>query len=628
MKIPFFGAIKKVISFLTEHPSLIFFSILAFLLTRYSITYGAGSDPRYTLIVTQSIIENGTIRLNEYKNDQIWGKTADFDADINILDYNGGYYNYFPVGPSILSIPFVLITKAIDWDMRVAQDNINAQRLLSSFSVIVILWLIYLITRLLLPHRDSLIITAVSLFGSTLISSLGVALWSLNYSLIFISMSIWLIVRYDLGKTYSVHPFLLGLLLFLAFFCRASSVAFILPLFLYLLYKGRRQLLLTAMSSGFLVIFFFLWSKYEFGTWLPIYYSFARLQEQRIPIWLSLAGHLISPSRGLFTFMPFLILFFPALFNLYHNRRPKPLIWLCLLWIFLQLFMASRAAIWWGGHSYGPRILTELMLAFILLTAIFWQQIRTQPFVRRKRYWITSYLILGATAIIIHSYQGLYNNRTAVWNSVITEHPTPPITSIYGDLFNWHIPQFLASNQMLCRLEEERTRSVLVKAPLLLPYPWDTPITYGPDKVTDLAVTARWLRGESDFLPTHQALFLGWEPIDNDRAPYRAAACDTLHILFTINTLPAENPIKLTIKTAAFGQQTAIFLLNEQPIGQLTFRQQPKLTSETGVLLLEPQYFQPGNINDLTILLPNASRARYNDPTLLSLAIESITFSP
>ncbi|NKQ35397.1 MAG: hypothetical protein HF973_07245 [Chloroflexi bacterium] len=421
--------------FVREYSPLLFLSIATFLLTRYSITYGAGSDPRYTLIVTQALIENGTIQLNAYQNDEIWGATAVFDTDPNILNIDGRFYNYFPAGPSLLSLPAILVTKAVGWDMRLPQDNVNAQRLLSSLTAVAMVWLVYGIARPYLPHRDSLVITAVSIFGSTLISALGVALWSINYSVIFIGLSLLLITRYDSGKSATVHPWLLGMLLFLAWFSRAAAAAFILPVFPYLLVTDWRQMVKTAVAAAIPFFLFLLWSKNEFGSWLPIYYSAARLQAARDPFWLALYGHLFSPSRGLFIFMPYFLLLIPGLWLLYRqklvhsprmNQFGNALLWLCLLWTGLHLAIASRAATWWGGDSFGPRILTELVLALTLLLILFWAEAR-ERLSRRRRQWVTAvYLLLGLTAAFIHSYQGLYNNSTAVWNTIIQTRPAPP----------------------------------------------------------------------------------------------------------------------------------------------------------------------------------------------------------
>jgi hypothetical protein len=139
----FFSAVPVII--------LLLLSLLVFLLSWHGLIYGAGSDPRYTLIVSQSILENGTIALDAYANDLIWGEPANFAENFNIVERNGRFYNYFPAGPSILSVPFVAMANWAGWDMRLAVDNIYAQRLLSSLSLVALLWLMAGIAHCFLP---------------------------------------------------------------------------------------------------------------------------------------------------------------------------------------------------------------------------------------------------------------------------------------------------------------------------------------------------------------------------------------------------------------------------------------------------------------------------------------------
>ncbi|NKQ37228.1 MAG: hypothetical protein HF973_16635, partial [Chloroflexi bacterium] len=208
------------------------------------------------------------------------------------------------------------------------------------------------------------------------------------------------------------------------------------------------------------------------------------------------------------------------------------------------------------------------------------------------------------------------------WNTIIQTRPAPPFTPPRGDLFNWRIPQFLASNKMLCRLEEERARAAIAQAPLLKPYQWGQPLAYGPDVVADVAVVSNWLYEDGD-LPRLTAVFLGWDPIDNDRAPHRALVCPAARIFFLADEV-SDGEYELVINTAAFGRQRAIFRLNEQPLGEWTFTQQPGLAGETTVLPIPAAALRPHAVNELAITLPDARRARYNDPARLSLAIEDL----
>lgn len=295
-----------------EHRAVILLSAIIYVMARYSVTYGAGTDPRYTLIVSQSILDHGTIQLDAYQGDAIWGKLANLESDPNIVTVKGRFYNYFPVGPSVLSLPFVALVRVAGWDMRLPQDNINAQRLLSAVTAVLALWLLYLTSLQYMDRASSLVVAGVMTLGSTLLSTLAVALWSSNFSVLFLGLALLLLARYDAGRSTTTHPWALGGLLFLAFFCRASAAAFILPTLLYLWWKQPRQVVLASICAAVPLALFLLWSRIEFTNWLPIYYSVARLQAERDPLSRALLGHLFSPSRGLLVYSPFLLLLIPG----------------------------------------------------------------------------------------------------------------------------------------------------------------------------------------------------------------------------------------------------------------------------------------------------------------------------
>jgi hypothetical protein len=606
--------------------SLLLLSLFLFFLSQRSLIYGAGSDPRYTLIVSQSILENGTIALDGYAGDLIWGEPANFAQNFNIIERNGRFYNYFPAGPSLLSVPFVAVARLVGWDMRQAADNINAQRLLSSLSLVALLWLMFGIARAFLPWQPSLLITAVSLFGSSLISTLGVALWSINFSVLAIACALLLLVRREMGLDETVHPVLLGICLFLAYFARAAAAAFILPLFIYLAYaswaasgvdrvRRLRELLGTAVTAALLLALFLLWSRLTFGSWLPIYYSVARLQVARSSVWTALLGVLFSSGRGLFIYAPGTILLLVGLRWLWR----QPLAWLCWGWISLHLLVLLRGTQWWGGDAFGPRILTELMLALFLLTLLGWQWLRQAKTARLRRGVAAAYLLLGLFGIWLHTVQGLFNDSTALWNAVASHEPVPPFTEPLGDLFSWQYPQFAANNQMLCRMAETRTRQIVTERSVLRPYQWGEPIVFG----VDTAVTVRNIPPPG----SSPAALIGWAPVDNDRAPVRELFCDQAAVLFLLEDVP-EDAIELQLRAAAIGEQRVTLRLNGTLIGETIFVQQPKMVGETAVFSLNPAQFLPNQTNELQLSLSDIVPSPNPDPSRLRLAIEFITLSP
>ncbi len=623
-----------------EFAWLLLLSLLVFWLAWLGLSYGAGSDPRYTLIVSQSILDNGTVALDAYADDLIWGEPANFAANFNIIERNGRFYNYFPAGPSVLSVPFVAIARLAGWDMRQAVDNINAQRLLSSLSLVVLLWLMAGVARCFLPWKAGLVITAVSLFGSMLISTMGTALWSINFSVLALAAALLLLVRREMGLSQTIHPVWLGLLLFLAYFCRAAAAAFILPVLVLLAYRARwhgedtglsvtedsfqstkslifsaqaRELVVTAVTAATLLALFLLWSKLEFGSWLPIYYSAARLGVDRGPVWVALLGVLFSSGRGLFVYAPTAVLLLVAARWLWR----LPLAWLCLGWIGLHLLVLLRGTVWWGGDAYGPRILTELMLALFLLTLLAWRHMWQEKAAVRRRFAI-AYLLLAALGIWLHSYQGLFNYSTALWNAVASHQPVPSYTAPLGDLFSWRYPQFAASNGSLCQMAAQRTRQVVAEEAVLRPYTFGEPIVFEPAT----AVSLHNIPAPN----SSPAALIGWAPIDNDRARDRELFCHEAAVLFQLGeVLPGEYELRLN--SAAFGRQRVQLWLNGTFVGETVFVQQPGLVAETAVIALGAHHFLPHQLNELQLILPDAYPFSYQDPSRLSLAIESIVFA-
>ena len=96
------------------------------------------------------------------------------------------------------------------------------------------------------------------------------------------------------------------------------------------------------------------------------------------------------------------------------------------------MLIVARNSGWWGGHSFGPRLLTEAVPALVLLTVIVWQALSQKVSWHTRRVFQVSYLALGAAGIWINSVQGLYNYNTARWNS------SPDIDRNSAYLVDWN----------------------------------------------------------------------------------------------------------------------------------------------------------------------------------------------
>jgi hypothetical protein len=105
-------------------------------------------------------------------------------------------------------------------------------------------------------------------------------------------------------------------------------------------------------------------------------------------------GTLLSPSRGLFVFCPWIAVALAMLPFAFARLRPWPLVWLLLLTLPVFLLQLAMFSIWWGGHSFGPRFWIDAtpLFAIVLGVALEWSWEHARP--------LTGVLLLtGACAI-------------------------------------------------------------------------------------------------------------------------------------------------------------------------------------------------------------------------------------
>jgi hypothetical protein len=638
-------------------PRLLILSVAIFLITCSARSVYEGSDPKFTLLVAQSIVENGTVHLDAYQDDELLGSPFQRHVGNVIRQLNGHYYNYFPVGPSIMTVPIVAVTTGMGFDMRLAQHNFPLQRVLSSAISVIMLWIIYGIARCFLGVNESIAVAGISVLGSGLISTLGSALWSINFSALFIGLSLLLLVRYETGRSSTAYPVLLGLLLFLGYFSRASTAAFILVVLIYLLIKDRKIFLITGTTAFIFLLLFAGWSHLEYGTWLPAYYSVTRFQSEKTPIWLAIYGHLFSPSRGIFVFSPFFLLIIPGILLFGRRISRQPLVWVAVGWFGLHIIISSAAVDWWGGYSFGPRLLTETVLALVLLMVILWREAKRRLSPQWYKTIVASFLVLGAAGIFIHSYQGLYNINTAGWNEKFVPLPTPPIVGL-DNLFDWRYPQFLATGDGLCKSQEERMREVLDIDITLGSYQWRDPITYYGDSAVDFQLAAYITRKEGlsisrtvesrigsgtpatlagsnyTFLPAlltpgNQGLFIGWTDTGaKEHVPYRWSECETASIVFRLGDVSTlGNDFRIAITAGAYGKQGSEVLLNGIKVGEWVFTS-PAEQPETAIFEVDGELLKPNSLNEITIQLPDAGRIGWWDWRRLGLSFYQLTIYP
>jgi hypothetical protein len=229
-----------------------------------------------------------------------------------------------------------------------------------------------------------------------------------------------------------LRPVVLASLLSWMFFVRPAAVVPIVVVTAYILILRRELFLSYALTGLAWLALFVVYSYYHFGQLLPNYYRLGNELSARA-FGVGLLGNLISPSRGVLVFVPFL-LFVAYLLTRYWRYVSKRLAILALAAILLHVVLVSSFPIWWGGFSFGPRLLTDAVPWFVLLTIIglkaALRNLRGPEFVAGA--------LLLALSIGING-RGATSEATAMWNvrpASVDEHPERR--------WDWRDPQFLA----------------------------------------------------------------------------------------------------------------------------------------------------------------------------------------
>jgi hypothetical protein len=258
--------------------------------------------------------------------------------------------------------------------------------------------------------------------ATTLATALGSNLWMVGSQspwlhgtvALFLTLGLWLlalpIARWRLAAG--------GLALALAVCARPTSAVFAVPLALWALASlGRRALwlLVPAAAVGALLLAYN-WTVFENPTGgMAEIEGMGHAQHgvegviTREPL-TSLAGTLLSPSRGLFVYSPWALLALAALPATRARIAAFPMLHAAGLGLLLFAGVNAAYAVWWGGWSFGPRYWTEAMPLFGVLLgfALAWAR-------RRSRLLLSAFGLAIGASIGLQAIGAFYYPSS--WNS-------------------------------------------------------------------------------------------------------------------------------------------------------------------------------------------------------------------
>jgi hypothetical protein len=325
---------------------------------------------------------------------------------------NSRYVSSYPVAPAIAALPFYLLPAlgSVPHTDRLIED---LEKLAAASMVALSASILYLALRRLASDRVSLLLTVIYALGTSSFSVSSQALWQHGPSQLALTTGLYSLIR---GREEPGWIGLAGFSLAFAVICRPTDLLLILPLGVYVMLCHRPQIGLFVLG-GLPPGLFQLWYNYTYFN-NPFFQPYGGAFWST-PLLEGLSGILLSPGRGLFVYSPILLGSFFGM-ALAWRRHGDPLLRALSLGIVPTLLLYGKWISWWGGWSYGPRLLADLtpILTICLVPcAVRLEASGPRSWTLRGGRWV--FLALALWSVWAHMLGALWDDNR--WNA------SPPI---------------------------------------------------------------------------------------------------------------------------------------------------------------------------------------------------------
>lgn len=355
---------------------------------------GGSADTFPAELIPLTLVAEGNLDFNEFTCpvDTATGRAIAYDATrCQPLPYyltarNGRVLSVYPIIPGLMNLPAHLVAAVLGVDL-VQQRFVIGLITAAAITAGAVAFMSLLLGALGYERSTQLFIAFTFAFGTLAWSSAGIGLWQHGPSLLLLILALLSIVR---GKRSDL--IWTGFLLGVAVFNRPTNVLIALPLAVHVLRThrtDRRALIGFAVAGAVPLLLMAIYSQMMLGSITAL----GQGQHMRFgadPL-EGLAGVLVSPARGLFVFSPILLMGLLALPRLLRREAAaapgaagKPadpvaarraLLRALLFGTGLVILVHGLWHVWWGGHSFGYRLLTETLPGMLLLLAESWETV-------------------------------------------------------------------------------------------------------------------------------------------------------------------------------------------------------------------------------------------------------------
>jgi hypothetical protein len=290
-------------------------------------------------------------RFEPYLNIQYGGPVYFFHR------HNGHLYSSYPIFPALLLLPLyaplLLMRHLGQWPMdQLILFARLYEKVAASLVAASAVAMFFLLARRLTTEGKALVLTITFGFATETWAISSQALWQHGMSQLLIVLSLYCLVRED--RPWGLHG--AGLFAALSIAMRPTNV-----LFLLISAAVARRWKLLASYAIYGVLIGSLVASYNFAIFQDLRGGYIQSFNGAFPD--GFAGLLFSPGRGLFFYSPVLLLVFLTR----SSSLPRRVWLIAVLFPIAHILLYSKWPMWWGGHCFGPRLLTDITPCLVLL---------------------------------------------------------------------------------------------------------------------------------------------------------------------------------------------------------------------------------------------------------------------
>jgi hypothetical protein len=394
-------------------------------------------DAKHLSVVSHAFLRSGSVALPEG-----FDRSRRASEIYTLRPVGDRVFHFFAGAPAVLNAPFVAIfqmvgVSPVDEEGRyLGHNELRILRFIAATVAAALCAVLYLLARIWLPPGWALGLTLSFAWGSQIASSISRPFWSHSWSTLLLAGALLLLAAPAFRDSRKASVWMATLLCW-AYFCRPPLSLAIVGVALYLLLARRRLFWPFVLTGLGWAALFGLYARQTFGVWLPPYFLASHLESGRLGGGLLISsypeaviGTLVSPGRGLFVYVPLSLATLYLVIRWWRWLPDRALaataLGVCVAhWQVVSLFRN-----WWGGQSFGPRLMADLVPWLLVLAALGVAALRAAAAEGRFRWSAAKW----ATVVVLVAVS-LFINLRGAW---VQE------TQRGAGVWNWRYPQFLA----------------------------------------------------------------------------------------------------------------------------------------------------------------------------------------